>query len=264
MTYWILLLLCFVIYLVPCLSFGTFQGNSKGKITNALVFFGLLFHAGLIYETTFLTGIDLNFTNSLLITSWIGVLLYLLINASDHHKGFEFFTLVPAIIFLVINPFMPGHNYLNETFSTIAIVHIIFALLGYSFLAFGALFSIFLLYVEKNVRASKINTKVFSSNSSILNLENNLFKIYWLGFLLLTITLITGIFFSDEVFQLPLVINHKLIFSICAWLIYAILLLGRIFFGWRGKKAIKFSLIAFIFLFLSYFGSKFVFEILLP
>jgi ABC-type uncharacterized transport system permease subunit len=85
-----------------------------------------------------------------------------------------------------------------------------------------------------------------------------------LGFILLTITLISGSFFSDEIFQVPLIINHKLIFSICAWLIYAILLLGRILFGWRGKKAIKFSLIAFIFLFLAYFGSKFVVEILLP
>ena len=264
MTYWILLLLCFVIYLLPCLPIKILQGNFKGRITNVLVFFGLLFHAGLIYQTTFLSGIDLNFANSLLITSWIGVLLYLLINASDQHKGFEYLTLVPALFFLIINPFMSGHNYLNETFSVSAILHIVFALLGYSLLAFGALFSVFLLYVEQNVRTKKLNTKIFSSSTPILSLENFLFKIYWLGFMLLTITLISGSFFSDEIFQAPLIINHKLIFSICAWFIYAILLLGRILFGWRGKKAIKFSLVAFIFLFLAYFGSKFVFEILLP
>ena len=264
MTYWILLLLCFVIYILPCLPLKIFAGDTKGRTTNIFVFFGLLFHAGLIYHTTFLTGIDLNFANSLLITSWIGILLYLVINSSGQHKGFEFLTFVPAIFFLVINPLMSGHNYLNETFSTIAILHIVIALLGYSLLAFGALFSIFLLYVEQNVRTKKINTKMFSSTTSILQLENNLFRIYWFGFLLLTITLISGSFFSDKIFHSLLVINHKLIFSICAWLIYAILLLGRIFFGWRGKKAIKFSLIAFIFLLLAYFGSKFVIEILLP
>lgn len=264
MTYWTLFLLCFVIYLLPCLPLKTLQGKTKGWLTNVFVFFGLLFHAGLIYQTTFLTGIDLNFANSLLITSWIGVLLYLLINASNHYKGFEFFTLLPAIFTLFINPFMSGHNYLHETFSTMAILHIVFALLGYSFLAFGALFSIFLLYIEKNVRTKKINTKMFSSDTSILQLEKNLFRIYWLGFLLLTITLISGSFFSDEIFHTTLILNHKLIFSVCAWIIYAILLLGRILFGWRGKKAIKFSLMAFILLFLAYFGSKFVFEILLP
>ena len=264
MTYWILLLLCFVIYLLPCLPIKILQGETKGRITNIFVFFGLLFHAGLIYQTTFLAGIDLNFANSLLITSWIGVLLYLLINASGQHKGFEYLTLVPALLFLFINPFMSGHNYLNETFSPLSILHIVFALLGYSLLAFGALFSIFLLYVEQNVRLKKLNNKIFSSSSPILNLENFLFRIYWLGFILLTITLISGSFFSDEIFQTPIIINHKLIFSICAWLIYAILLLGRILFGWRGKKAINFSLIAFIFLFLAYFGSKFVVEILLP
>jgi ABC-type uncharacterized transport system permease subunit len=48
-----------------------------------------------------------------------------------------------------------------------------------------------------------------------------------------------------------------------AWLSYGAMLLGRIKYGWRGKKAVVISLIAFIFLVLSYFGTKFVLEILL-
>jgi ABC-type uncharacterized transport system permease subunit len=136
--------------------------------------------------------------------------------------------------------------------------------LGYSLLAFGALFSIFLLFVEKNVRVKNTNNNAFSSHLSILDMERSLFIIYWLGFFLLTVTLITGTIFTEQLFSSSLVINHKLIFSISAWIIYLILLSGRIIFGWRGKKAIKFSLVAFIFLFLSYFGSKFVIEILLP
>ena len=146
----------------------------------------------------------------------------------------------------------------------IAILHMVIALLGYSLLAFGALFSIFLLFVEKNVRVKNTNNNAFSSHLSILDMERSLFIIYWLGFFLLTVTLITGTIFTEQLFSSSLVINHKLVFSISAWIIYLTLLSGRIIFGWRGKKAIKFSLVAFIFLFLSYFGSKFVIEILLP
>jgi ABC-type uncharacterized transport system permease subunit len=90
-----------------------------------------------------------------------------------------------------------------------------------------------------------------------------LFKIYWIGFALLTITLISGIFFSEEVMGVALTITHKIIFSILSWLVYAGLLFGRSQAGWRGKKAIKFSLFAFALLFLSYLGSKFVLEIII-
>lgn len=264
MTYWILIFLCFSLYLLPCLPSIGLRKENKGQLTNIIIFLGLLLHASLIYHVVFAGSINLNFSNALLITSWVVVFLYWLINAANHHKGFEYLTLLPALIFLAINPIVTQHNYLTESFSMIAILHMVIALLGYSLLAFGALFSIFLLFVEKNVRVKNTNNNAFSSHLSILDMERSLFIIYWLGFFLLTVTLITGTIFTEQLFSSSLVINHKLVFSISAWIIYLILLSGRIIFGWRGKKAIKFSLVAFIFLFLSYFGSKFVIEILLP
>ena len=264
MTYWTLLLFVFILYLLPCLSFSYLKKISTKKVNNFIVFFGLLFHLFLIDQSTFAKGVNLNFSNTLLITSWIAVFIYWLTNFKDQYKGFEYFTLIPAIIILVFNPLVSDQSYAYEAYSSIAVIHIIIALLAYSLLAFGALFSIFLLMVEKNLKGKKNNYLGFSSRLSILDLEKVLFRVYWIGFLLLTITLITGTYFSEEAFNSTLIINHKFIFSICAWMIYSILLLGRMLFGWRGKKAVKFSLIAFVFLFLSYFGSKFVLEILLP
>ena len=94
-------------------------------------------------------------------------------------------------------------------------------------------------------------------------MEKILFQIYSIGFVSLSIILITGIFFSEEVLGIPLEISHKVIFSILSWLVYGGLLLGRFKAGWRGKKAIVFSLIAFILLFMSYLGSKFVIEVII-
>ena len=92
-------------------------------------------------------------------------------------------------------------------------------------------------------------------------MENLLFQMIQVGFVLLTLALLSGFIFLDNIFAQHLV--HKTVLSMIAWLLFAILLWGRWHFGWRGKKAIHFTLGGFIFLMLSYFGSKIVLEIIL-
>ncbi|NCX68554.1 MAG: cytochrome C biogenesis protein, partial [Betaproteobacteria bacterium] len=84
-----------------------------------------------------------------------------------------------------------------------------------------------------------------------------------IGFLLLSITIFTGIFFSQEIFNSAFVFNHKTLFGIFSWIFYGYIFYQRQINGLRGRKAIKLSLFAFILLVLSYFGSKFVFEYLI-
>jgi ABC-type uncharacterized transport system permease subunit len=142
-------------------------------------------------------------------------------------------------------------------------LHINVAILSYSLLTIGAILSIFSLLFEKNLTNKNKIFSNFTNNFSLLSMENFLFKIYWLGFILLTLTLLSGVLFSKEIFGTTLIMNHKFIFSVMAWFTYGAMLFGRIQYGWRGKKAVIISLIAFIFLFLAYFGTKFVLEILL-
>ena len=140
-------------------------------------------------------------------------------------------------------------------------LHINVAILSYSLLTIGAILSIFILLFEKNLTTKILGN--LTNNFSLLSMEDFLFKIYWLGFILLSLTLLSGILFSNEIFGTTSIWNHKFIFSIMAWLAYGAMLFGRIQYGWRGKKAVIISLVAFIFLFLAYFGTKFVLEILL-
>jgi len=84
-----------------------------------------------------------------------------------------------------------------------------------------------------------------------------------LGFLLLTLTLVSGIFFSESIFGKPLTFNHKTVFSILAWCVFGGLLLGRQRYGWRGRVALRWILTGTTLLFLAYLGSKFVLEVLL-
>jgi ABC-type uncharacterized transport system permease subunit len=53
------------------------------------------------------------------------------------------------------------------------------------------------------------------------------------------------------------------VLSILAWLIFAVLLAGRWRYGWRGKRAVHWTLVGFAVLALAYFGSKLVLEALL-
>ena len=142
-------------------------------------------------------------------------------------------------------------------------LHVNVAILSYSLLTIGAIFSIFILSFENNLTKKNKILETFTSNVSLLSMENILFKIYWLGFTLLSITLFSGILFSKEIFGTTIIWNHKAIFSLMAWVTYGAMLFGRANYGWRGKKAVIISLFAFIFLFLAYFGTKFVIEVLL-
>ena len=262
MEYLTLLLLSLVLYIIPCLILF-FNKTTKSSLASFALITGLITHASLIYITTLSNGINLNFSNSLLIVSWVTVCFYYLVNRKIQFIGLENLTLTPAILIMLCHPLLKNDQYIEIQMSINSIIHIIIAILSYSILTVGAIFSIFILLFENNLTKKNKTSENLTSNFSLLSMEDILFKIYWFGFILLSITLFTGILFANEIFGTSIVWNHKTIFSFMAWITYGSLLLGRIKYGWRGKKAVVISLIAFIFLILSYFGTKFVLEILL-
>lgn len=92
-------------------------------------------------------------------------------------------------------------------------------------------------------------------------MEALLFELVWAGMLFLTLSIITGFIFIDDFFAQKL--SHKTVFSLLSWGIYATLLTGRHFIGWRGNTAIRWVLGGFTALMLAYFGSKLVLEVIL-
>lgn len=92
-------------------------------------------------------------------------------------------------------------------------------------------------------------------------METLLFEMIWAGLILLSISIVSGLIFLDNIFAQHLV--HKSVLSISAWLTFAVLLWGRHQSGWRGITAIRGTLIGFALLLLAYFGSKLVLEIIL-
>ena len=262
MEYTTLLISSLGLYISTAFILFFSKANNK-KLASFTLVTGLISHASLIYVTTISNNINLNFANSLLLLSWVTVFFYYLINRKMQFIGLENLTLTPAILIILCHPILRNNQYLEIQTSINSIVHIIIAICSYSLLTIGAIFSIFILLFEKNLTKNDINKENLTSNFSLLKMEDILFKIYWLGFVLLSVTLFCGFLFANDIFGSSLVWNHKTIFSSMAWVAYGAMLIGRIQYGWRGKKAVVISLIALMLLLLSYFGTKFVLEILL-
>jgi len=98
----------------------------------------------------------------------------------------------------------------------------------------------------------------------LLTLERLTFRFATAGFILLSATLLAGLFFSEQLYGYgTFKWDHKTVFSILAWLVFAFLLLGRLRFGWRGRKAVRVLYTGSILLLLAYAGSRFVLEVIL-
>ena len=117
---------------------------------------------------------------------------------------------------------------------------------------------------EKQIRGAAPDSQ--GSGVPLLTLEKLTFRFVTAGFVLLSATLLAGVLFGETLYG-PAARNwkwdHKTVFSVLAWIAFAILLLGRARFGWRGRTARRVLYVGAALLLLAYVGSRFVFEVLL-
>jgi ABC-type uncharacterized transport system permease subunit len=105
-----------------------------------------------------------------------------------------------------------------------------------------------------------------ASGLPLLTLERLTFRFVNVGFILLSATLLAGFFFGETLYGSTGANwkwDHKTVFSLMAWLTFAMLLIGRSRLGWRGKRAVRMLYMGSGLLLLAYVGSRFVVEILL-
>ncbi len=104
------------------------------------------------------------------------------------------------------------------------------------------------------------------SGVPLLTLERLTFRFVTAGFVLLSATLLAGLLFSETLYGTSVrgwKWDHKTVFSVLAWLSFAVLLGGRMRFGWRGRTARRVLYAGSALLLLAYVGSRFVLEVVL-
>ena len=147
-----------------------------------------------------------------------------------------------------------------EQLSANLIFHILVSIVAYSVLFMAACQSIALGVQEHYLRA-KHGIALIRLLPPLETMETLLFTMLWAGLAALSVAIASGFAFLDDMFDQH--VAHHTILSSLSWVMYVVLLAGHKILGWRGVSAVRWTLIAFSLLLLSYFGSKFVLEILL-
>ncbi len=138
--------------------------------------------------------------------------------------------------------------------------HIAFAALAAGWLSIAAVVVLLLAWQDAKLR-SRAALGPLARLPPVETLETLLFRALGGGFVALTFVLLTGLFFVQNVLAQHLI--HKMTLAIVAWIVFGVLLYGRARYGWRGRRALRFTIAGFVILALAYFGSKFVLENLL-
>ncbi len=141
-------------------------------------------------------------------------------------------------------------------------LHILASFLAYSLFIIAALHAGLMAIQERRLHAGEVRGRL-GHLPSLVAMDTLLFQLVLSGFVLLTLTLASGILFSEEVFGRPFTLSHKTLLGVISWAIFGGLLIGRWGYGWRGRRAALWTITGFVVLALAYVGQKMVLEIIL-
>lgn len=224
-------------------------------------FLALAAHASVLYSSMVSPiGINLGFYNAL---SLIGafITLFTLTSALRHPVEILGILMMPvASLFIALDIAHTTSHLLAPGSSSGLLFHVLSSIIAYSVLGLAALHAI-LLSIQNSFLHKHQPGGVIRLLPPLKAMESLLFETIIIGFICLSVSLATGLLFLENMFAQHLA--HKTILSILAWFVFAILLIGHWFLGWRGRTAIRWTLSGFLSLMLAYFGSKFVLEVML-
>ena len=223
----------------------------------------LLVHASGLHDALFAeAGMRFSFSFALSLMMWLAVLIYWLEGFMARMEGMQPMVLPLAAVCALLPVVFPNVHLVANAGATGFKLHFLAAMLAYSLLTLSALHAIFMGFTENALHKHAL-TRSLASLPPLLVMETLLFRILTLGFILLTLTVGSGVFFSEQLFGKAFTLEHKTLFAFASWGIFATLLLGRHAWGWRGKRALRWTLAGFSLLILAYVGSRFVAEVIL-
>ncbi len=245
-------------YAVPAAIAGRMgERNSRHALLPAWVLHALVLCWGLWFTATPRFG----FAPALSVTAWLVLTVYAVeshvfpqLRARWALAGFGALAVLMALVF----PGTPMH----EKSSPWLPLHLALGIASYGLFAAAVLHA---WLMRRSERAMRHAGPSFSG-VPLLTLERLTFRFVQAGFVLLTATLAAGWLFGESLYG-PGVSgwrwDHKTVFSLLSWLTFAVLLIGRARFGWRGRTAVRVLYVGAVLLLLAYVGSRFVLEVLI-
>ncbi|MCE1172072.1 MAG: cytochrome c biogenesis protein CcsA [Azovibrio sp.] len=206
-------------------------------------------------------GMHFGFSQALSLMLWLALLFYWVESLYARLEGLHALGLPIAALCALLPAAFPGQH-LENAASPLFRAHFVVAMLAYSLFTLAALHAMLMSVAERRLHHARL-TKALASLPPLLTMETLLFRLIGIAFVLLTLTLGSGVLFSEELFNQAFRLDHKTVFALASWVLFGTLLVGRRAWGWRGKRALRLTLAGFITLMLAYVGSRFVLEVVL-
>jgi ABC-type uncharacterized transport system permease subunit len=234
------------------------------RIESLLVPVALVLHAMLLYRQVLSAdGLDLGVANAISLLVWLTVLIYWLAGMVFEGLSAILGLMAPvALVAVGLQAVIPTRHIVEYAASPLFTLHFGIAMLAYSLFIVATVHALVMLAEEKWLHRGQL-PPFLGALPPLLEMERLLFRILLAAFVLLTLTLVSGTFFSEQLFGRRFTMSHKTFFAIISWFIFGGLLAGHYFRGWRGRKAVRWTLAGFTALLLAYVGSKIVLEIVL-
>ena len=232
------------------------------KLSVILTGAGLLLHTVGQYQHWFAPGtVEINMLDILSLCA-LAVVAILLISLFSGNPLFDagLVALPIATVVLLTAWLIDLPGTVLDSGSTGISIHILSSVMAFGVLSVAGVYALFVALIDHFLRRHHLN-RLIRTLPALEVLEGLLFQLIAVGFVLLTVSLGSGLLFVNDLFAQHLA--HKTILSIITWLIFGTLLWGRRFRGWRGRVAVRMTLAGILLLLLSYFGSKLVLEVLL-
>ncbi|MBM3394467.1 MAG: cytochrome C biogenesis protein [Betaproteobacteria bacterium] len=223
----------------------------------------IVMHGWLLSGALFAEGaLHLGLGPALSLILFLAALIYWLASFRTRLVGLQVILCAIAAAVLLVTLLLPHGKALVHANMPLFRAHLLLSIVSYSLFTIASLQALLMATLERRLHGTSLPA-FLGQLPPLLSLEALLFRILWAGFVLLTLSLVTGMVFAEELTGKPLAFTHKILFGFISWIIFGALLVGRSRYGWRGRVALRWTLSGFLALVLAYLGTKFVLEVIL-
>ena len=233
-----------------------------GGALRAALLTGWLAHAVAIVVDIAGLGSDVvvarfGFAPALSMTLWLVLAVYVVESRFVPLPGARRTLALLGIVVVVLAWLFPG-ELRPQVASRWAPLHWVLGIASYGLFGAAVLHAAMLSRAERQMRPATVAVAGAMKGMPLLRLESLTFRFVAAGFVVLSAALLLGAWFAN-----PWRWDHKTVFSMLGWVVFAGLLAGRRTFGWRGPAATRWVYAGAALLLLAYVGSRFVLEVLL-
>ncbi len=216
------------------------------------------------------THLYLGWALALSVAVWLGMIVFWLESLAIRIDGLLLLLLPAATLISALAALFPSGHLVANAGSGWLRLHLLIALMAYGLTTVSALQSLLMAALDRHLHrpVEQVEKRGWLSRAldampPLLTQEHLLFRLIGISFFALTLTVISGAMVSLQLVGQVFPLDHKTVFTLLSWLTFAWLLVGRHAWGWRGRRALRWTLVGFGFLILAYSGSHFVLDVIL-